>query len=277
VEGGREIGELSFEVREMNCQPQATEVARHFDRVCQSWNDVYQGNDPEGYLLRTRLKLAMSLVRRHAPKGGRALDLGCGCGPASRALARQGYEVLGIDLAPAMIEQARVEAIRAGVADRCRFQCTDVASIAPANGGFEVIVALGFIEYFDEASGLLRKMREWLADQGILVLQMTNRIRLSGLLEGKGGQRMQRNGVGLLTRQYSPGEMADLAAECGLRRIDYRGHSLGPIKIAGRFLPGYRAAVWLDRRMDALADRWPGRRLGYLGTSFISVFRRASS
>src|SRR4249920_445047 len=41
------------------------------------------------------------------PRGGRVLDLGCGCGvPVARALAAE-FRVTGVDLSPVQIERAR--------------------------------------------------------------------------------------------------------------------------------------------------------------------------
>ena len=261
----------------MVSQSQIAEVTEHFDRAYRTWHDVYQQRQAEGYLLQTRLARAIELVQRHAPGPGRALDLGCGCGPASLALAGMGHTVLGVDVSTAMVEQASREASRAGLADRCRFQCADVGVMDLEAGSFDIIVALGFIEYFDEPKALLSRMRQWLAPTGILVLQISNRLRLTYLLDGRSRQTVQKNGAGLLSRQYSPGEIAVAAGACGLRRVDYRGHSIGPLKIGGHFLPGYRAAVWLDRRMDQIANLRCCRALGRLGTSFISVFRRIPS
>lgn len=50
--------------------------------------------------------------------GGRALDFGCGVGRLSAALARHADEVVGVDIAPTMLEQAR-RLDRSG--GRCRF------------------------------------------------------------------------------------------------------------------------------------------------------------
>lgn len=46
-------------------------------------------------------------VLRLAPSTGRALDLGCGLGRLSRALARRFDEVAGVDISPEMVERAR--------------------------------------------------------------------------------------------------------------------------------------------------------------------------
>ena len=46
------------------------------------------------------------ILARHAP-GRRALDFGCGAGRSTRFLRRQGFEVVGVDIASAMLELAR--------------------------------------------------------------------------------------------------------------------------------------------------------------------------
>src|ERR1700689_5414889 len=66
-----------------------------------------------------RLALAPWL---RVPAATRVLDVGCGVGRWSRLLAGRGAEVLGVDLSPTMISEARRRADADGVPGRCRFQ-----------------------------------------------------------------------------------------------------------------------------------------------------------
>ncbi|HLF99412.1 MAG TPA: class I SAM-dependent methyltransferase [Acidimicrobiia bacterium] len=52
-------------------------------------------------------------VRRAFPDGGLVVDLGCGSGILSRALTDAGYDVLGVDISPAMVRLARARAPKA--------------------------------------------------------------------------------------------------------------------------------------------------------------------
>jgi SAM-dependent methyltransferase len=61
--------------------------------------------------------------------GTRVLDVGCGVGRWSRLLAARGADVLGVDLSPTMIAQARQRAAEEGVAGRCRFEVRDLATL----------------------------------------------------------------------------------------------------------------------------------------------------
>src|ERR1700729_1348616 len=51
------------------------------------------------------------IAERAALSGARVLDVGCGGGLLCEALARAGAQVTGIDLAPGMIEVARLHAL----------------------------------------------------------------------------------------------------------------------------------------------------------------------
>ncbi len=60
--------------------------------------------------------------------GARVLDLGCGAGRHSIELARRGYEVVGVDISPIMLEAAHERASAAGV--KVEFICMDLADLS---------------------------------------------------------------------------------------------------------------------------------------------------
>ena len=66
--------------------------------------------------------------------GATVLDVGSGFGgPARQIAAATGADVLGVDLTPAYVEAARALTEAAGLPQRVRFECTDVAALeAPA-------------------------------------------------------------------------------------------------------------------------------------------------
>jgi SAM-dependent methyltransferase len=93
-----------------------------------------------------------------APDGARVLEVGCGPGHLSIRLARQhGLEVTGLDLDPAMITRARANADRLGDSDQHRpsFLVGDVASLAFADGSFDLVVStLSMHHWADPTAGL---------------------------------------------------------------------------------------------------------------------------
>jgi SAM-dependent methyltransferase len=85
---------------------------------------------------------------------GRALEVGCGTGTNSIWLARQGFDVLGIDVSPAAVEKAAEKQRAAGVA--CRFEVLDFLAATPPGGAFDLVFDRGCFHVFDEADDRAR-------------------------------------------------------------------------------------------------------------------------
>jgi SAM-dependent methyltransferase len=95
-------------------------------------------------------------VAAAAPEGARVLEVGCGPGHLSIRLACQhGLEVTGLDLDPAMITRARANVDRLGDGCRPSFLVGDVASLAFADGSFDLAVStLSMHHWADPTAGL---------------------------------------------------------------------------------------------------------------------------
>ncbi len=78
------------------------------------------------------------------PTAGRALDLACGRGGAAVWLAQRGLEVLGCDVSPVAVTQARRLAEFGGVADRCHFEIVDLDNGLPAGPLVDVLICNRF-------------------------------------------------------------------------------------------------------------------------------------
>jgi SAM-dependent methyltransferase len=94
--------------------------------------------------------LEAALARLDAPPT-RILDLGTGTGIAARFLANRypDARVVGVDLAPAMVEEAR-RLLPAELKDRVRYEVADAAALPFEDGAFGLVVLLNMIPFFDE-------------------------------------------------------------------------------------------------------------------------------
>jgi SAM-dependent methyltransferase len=72
---------------------------------------------------------------------GRVLDLGCGTGTTAVAMARYGWDVVGVDFSGPAIRRARRKARRAGVA--CRFYRADVTDLNFLAMPFDLALDIG--------------------------------------------------------------------------------------------------------------------------------------
>ena len=97
------------------------------------------------------------------PKG-RALDLGCGAGRNSLFLAREGFEVTGIDISAAGLERARSSARNAGLHIGWRQQ--DLEEGPEVEGRFEVICVFRYLN-----RRLIRSLPEKLSPAGVLMVE----------------------------------------------------------------------------------------------------------
>jgi SAM-dependent methyltransferase len=102
---------------------------------------------------------------------GRALDVGCGTGNLVRELADLGCEPLGIDLSPEMVAAAA----RSHPDLKDTFRCGDVMAWDPGSD-FDVITAMGVLEYQEDGPGFVRRLAGILRHGGILFLESRNRL-----------------------------------------------------------------------------------------------------
>ncbi|MCI0685092.1 MAG: class I SAM-dependent methyltransferase [Gemmataceae bacterium] len=100
--------------------------------------------------------LILSLI---PPPPGRLLDLGVGPGWTSLLFAQRGYDVVGVDLAPAMIELARENQVRAGVTN-LQFQAGDYETLADPRS-FDIAVFYDALHHAEDEERALAAV--WLA------------------------------------------------------------------------------------------------------------------
>ena len=101
----------------------------------------------------------------------RLLDLGCGLGASSLALARAypRATVLGVDLDGASVAGARAAAAAAGLADRVSFAVGDAAHLTP-EAPFDLVTVFEALHDMGDPEGALRAARELLADGGSVLV-----------------------------------------------------------------------------------------------------------
>ena len=115
------------------------------------------------------------------PPGARVLDLCCGTGasalPAAERVGPTG-SVLGVDLTPALVDQARAAAEARGLV-QARFDVGDVSTMHVPAGSTDAVVSVFGLFFLDDMAGMLRRAWAWLAPGGQLAVTVWGTVVLS--------------------------------------------------------------------------------------------------
>lgn len=208
----------------------ATEIAR-FDALAAEW---WQPDGPMAPLhqmnpLRSGWIEQQIRKRWSGPIPGEILDIGCGAGLLSEALARRGFRVLGLDAAGAAIGAAESHA--AGQDLPLRYRTGRLEMLAAEGARFPVVTALELIEHVPEPSPFLREFARVVAPGGLLFLSTLNRT-LRSLLTAKIGAeyvaRLLPRGTHDWRRFLPPHQLGVMAEAAGFQVIATAGMSFDP-------------------------------------------------
>jgi len=198
-----------------------------FAELANRWWDAEGPQKPLHALNPVRLDY---VAARRPLAGAKVLDVGCGGGLLSEAMARAGAEVTAIDLAPDLVRVARLHALESGVQVDYRVQAVE-ALAAEAAGGFDAVTCMEMLEHVPDPGAIITACAQLLKPGGRLFLSTLNRTPAAFALAIVGAEYVAR----LLprgTHQYRdfirPSELAAWLREAGLELEDVSGMAYEP-------------------------------------------------
>ncbi|MBT2747566.1 MULTISPECIES: bifunctional 2-polyprenyl-6-hydroxyphenol methylase/3-demethylubiquinol 3-O-methyltransferase UbiG [unclassified Lysobacter] len=204
-----------------------------FGALANRWWDPLGPQKPLHALNPVRL----DYVAQRAPLSqAQALDVGCGGGLLSEALAAAGAQVTAIDLAPELIKVAKLHRLETGVAVDYRLQSVEsLAQERPES--FDTITCMEMLEHVPDPGAIVRACASLLKPGGRLFLSTLNRTPAAFALAIVGAEYLAR----LLpkgTHQYrdfiKPSELARWLREAGLELEDVSGLMYEPWRNGAR-------------------------------------------
>ena len=191
--------------------------------------------DPDGpqRALHVLNPVRLEFVRQRVALAGQTvLDVGCGGGLLSEALARAGAQVTAIDLAPELVKVARLHTLESGV--QVDYQVKAVEALAAERpGSFAAVTCMEMLEHVPDPAAIVAACATLLRPGGRLFLSTLNRTPAAFALAIVGAEYV----AGLLpkgTHSYAgfirPSELAGWLREADLQLEDVSGLSYDPLR-----------------------------------------------
>lgn len=250
-----------------------TLVDTHFHSHVTQWRDVYEQEGLDGAIYRKRLDIVLRWIDELAiPTQERVLEIGCGAGRCTVALAQRGYLIHATDSVEGMLNSTQEHASEAGVSSSVTTSLGDAHNLPFPDGSFGLVLAIGVIPYLNFPQKGLSEMARVLKPGGFLLVTAGNRWRLNDVLDPWGCPLVQpaKKLIGAIFRRFRKGRPDDAGlplrldslrtvdrwlSRIGLLKIKATTVGFPPIRLRGRPIFGEQSSIRLNNRLQELVDR----------------------
>lgn len=163
-------------------------VQEYFSNKTKYWSVLYNEQHDQdsfmNYIMRRRKFYVLKTIddEFESPDQLNVLDVGCGTGVYAGELLNRKFNVFGVDLSKEMVRKARLS-----VADNSKGNLklsTGDAEILPfKNSSFDLIIAVGLLEYLPSEKNALKEFNRLLKPGGILIFTLPNIYKLQHFLD----------------------------------------------------------------------------------------------
>ena len=171
------------------------------------------------------------IAGRAALEGKGALDVGCGGGILTEAMAQRGASVTGIDLGEKALRIAQLHMLESGV--RVRYEAASAEAFAEANpDAFDVVTCMELLEHVPEPPSTVAACARLAKPGGRVFFSTINRNPKAYLLAVIGAEyvlKLLPRGTHDYTRFIKPSELTRWCRDAGLRPLEMTGMTYNPL------------------------------------------------
>ena len=204
-----------------------------FSALAMSWWDPAGPSRPLHDLNPLRLRY---IEQAAALSGACVLDVGCGGGILSEAMAKRGADVLGIDLSQAVLDVAELHALEGKVPVQYRaIAAEELAAAQPAE--FALVTCMEMLEHVPDPAAILGALAKLARPGGDVIVSTLNRKPLAFAVAILGAEYIARvlpKGTHEYLKFIRPSELARWGREVGLTLVDLTGITYNPLTRAFR-------------------------------------------
>ncbi|HSX10604.1 MAG TPA: bifunctional 2-polyprenyl-6-hydroxyphenol methylase/3-demethylubiquinol 3-O-methyltransferase UbiG [Chlamydiales bacterium] len=150
-----------------------------YEELAEKW---YTASDHPIALLRAENGVRVPWIMREIGAEKTVLDIGCGAGILTNALAKAGHTVHGIDLSPSSLRVAKAK----DTTQKVSYQVANAYSLPYPNRTFDVVTAMDVLEHVEEPALLIAEASRVLKPNGQFFFHTFNRNFVSYLVIIKG-------------------------------------------------------------------------------------------
>ena len=200
-----------------------------FSELAHRWWDVNSEFRPLHQINPLRLDWIQTL----APlKGKQVLDVGCGGGILSDAMARAGAHVTGIDLATKSLKVAQLHALETQTPNVSYREVSAEALATEQPACFDVVTCMEMLEHVPDPSSVVRACATLVKPGGWVFFSTLNRNPQSFLFAIVGAEyvlNLLPKGTHEYAKFIRPSELAGFCREAGLQTQASRGLQYNPL------------------------------------------------